>query len=165
MEQHQAKLTSVNEIPLEPNLPICDPHHHLWERPGDNYIVENLIRDISSGHNIVETVFIECRTGYRQGDPPEMRPVGETEFVQSVAQSSSGQSGKTKIAAGIVGFADLTLGKAVEPVLEAHIAAGKNRFRGIRHSSVWDASPEIQSSISTPRGLLLNPKFPHVLFE
>jgi predicted TIM-barrel fold metal-dependent hydrolase len=88
-----------------------------------------------------------------------MQPVGETEFVQGIAaQSESGQYGKTRVAAGIVGFADLTLGAAVKPVLEAHIATGKGRFRGIRHSSAWDASSDIRSAAKIPK-LLLDSKF------
>jgi len=89
-----------------------------------------------------------------------MQPVGETEFVQGIAaQSASGQYGITTIAAGIVGFADLTLGSAVVPVLEAHLAASRNRFRGIRHICVWDASADITSRRNLPEGLLLDAKF------
>jgi len=154
------------EEPIDPDLPICDPHHHLWdrpntpERPGSRYLLEELLQDTGGGHNIVQTVFVECRSMYRKDGPSEMQPVGETEFVQGIAaQSTSGQYGATLVAAGIVSFADLTLGVAVAPVLEAHIAASQNRFRGIRHSSAWDASSEITSYRSPPRGLLLDSKF------
>ncbi len=95
---------------------------------------------------------------YRKDGPREMQPVGETEFVQDIAvRTASGQYGPAAIAAGIVGFADLTLGTAVAPVLEAHIAAGKGRFRGIRNMSAWDASPDIRSFTNIPE-LLLDPK-------
>jgi len=154
------------EDPIDPDLPICDPHHHLWDRPGmpdrpgSRYLLEELLQDTGGGHNIIQTVFVECRSMYRKDGPNEMQPVGETEFVQGIAaQSASGQYGATLVAAGIVSFADLTLGSDVIPVLEAHIAAGQNRFRGIRHSSAWDASSEITSYRSPPRGLLLDPKF------
>ena len=154
------------EEPIDPDLPICDPHHHLWdrpntpERPGSRYLLEELLQDTGGGHNIVQTVFVECRSMYRKDGPSEMQPVGETEFVQGIAaQSTSGQYGATLVAAGIVSFADLTLGVAVAPVLEAHIAASQNRFRGIRHSSAWDASSEITSYRNPPRGLLLDSKF------
>jgi L-fuconolactonase len=162
----EAWLKLVTEDAIEPELPICDPHHHLWDRPaqqdrpGNRYLLEELLKDTGGGHNVVQTVFVECRSMYRQDGPEEMQPVGETEFVQGIAaQSASGQYGTTKVAAGIVSFADLTLGTAVEPVLEAHITASRNRFRGIRHSSVWDASPEIASYRNPPRGLLLDTKF------
>ncbi|HEY33506.1 MAG TPA: amidohydrolase family protein [Dehalococcoidia bacterium] len=151
---------------IEPELPICDPHHHLWDRtarddrPRNTYLLDELLEDIGDAHNIVQTVFVECRSMYRERGPEEMRPIGETEFVQGIAaQSASGQYGITRVAAGIVGHADLTLGAAVAPVLEAHIAASVNRFRGIRHSSVWDASPELTRYMSPPRGLLLDSKF------
>ena len=155
----------VEEI-IEPDLPICDPHHHLWDRaaredrPRDTYLLEELLQDIGDDHNIVKTVFVDCRSMYRQGGPEEMRCVGETEFVQGIAaQSASGQYGTTRVAAGIVSHADLTLGAAVAPVLEAHIAASVNRFRGIRHSTVWDDSPEITRYMSPPRWLLSDSKF------
>ncbi len=97
---------------------------------------------------------------YRKNGPQEMQPVGETEFVQCIAaQSASGQYGITTVAAGIVGFADLTLGTAVVPVLEAHLAASRNRFRGIRHTCAWDASADVTSRRSPPKGLLLDAKF------
>jgi L-fuconolactonase len=93
---------------------------------------------------------------YRATGPEEMRPVGETEFINGVAaMSASGIYGKTRHCAGIVGHADLTLGSRVEPVLAAHIRAGGDRFRGIRHITAWDADPSIRNpAYSPPRGLL-----------
>jgi len=143
------------EDPIDPDLPICDTHYHLWDRPNDRYLLEELLQDTGGGHHIVKTVFVDCRFMYRKSGPQEMQPVGETEFVQ---QSASGQYGMTTIAAGIVSFADLTLGTAVTPVLEAHIEAGKSRFRGIRHMSAWDASGDTRFQMHTPK-LLLDPKF------
>ena len=155
MTQSNAAIETI----LEPELPICDPHHHLWDFPGARYFLEELTEDISGGHNIVSTVFVECNAKYRTDGPLEMQPVGETEFVQGIAdQSATGKHGPTAVAAGIVGFADLTLGDAVAPVLEAQIEAGKNRFRGIRHISAWDANPDMRSFAANP-ALLLEPKF------
>ena len=144
---------------LEPELPIVDPHHHLWERPGWRYMPEDLLLDINSGHNIVATVFIEARSMYRAQGPEEMRPVGETEFVNGVAaMGASGNYGKTKICAGIVGHVDLTLGSRVEPVLSALMRAGGERFRGIRHGVSWDADPAIVSPASPVHAGLLRDK-------
>jgi len=158
--EHEAWLMLTTEDPIDPGLPICDPHHHLWDHPGNRYLIEELLQDTGGGHNIVQTVFVECRSMYKKDGPDEMRPVGETEFVQGIAaQSASGQYGTTRVAAGIVGHADLTLGAAVAPVLEAHIAASSNRFRGIRHSSTWDASADVRSYMNPPKGLLLDPRF------
>lgn len=161
MSRERAKwLALITEDPIDPDLPICDPHHHFWDRPGDRYLLDELLQDIGDGHRITETVFVECSSMYRKDGPTNMRPVGETEFVQGIAaQSASGQYGNTRIAAGIVGFADLTLGDEVTDVLESHIEASKNRFRGIRHSSCWDESPEIRSYKNSPKGLLADPKF------
>ena len=155
----EAWLNLTAEDPIDPDLPICDPHHHLWDRPNSRYVLEELLKDTGGGHNIVQTVFVECRSAYRSDGPEEMKPIGETEFVESIAsRSAGGQYGATRAAAGIVGFADLTLGAAVRPVLEAHTAASRDRFRGIRHISAWDGSPDIRSSVGTA-GLLLDPKF------
>ena len=76
-------------------------------------MLDDLLADTNSGHNIVATVFVQCRSMHRATGPEEMRPVGETEFVNGVAaMSASGHYGKTKICAGIVGHADLRLGGA-----------------------------------------------------
>src|SRR5204863_814779 len=112
-------------------------------------LLEELLADLGTGHNVVATVFLECRSMYRAGGPPEFRPVGETEFVAGIgAMSDSGNYGKTRVAAGIVGYADLTLGDRVEPILLAHLCAGGGRFRGVRHSAGYDASPIIGNSRS-----------------
>jgi L-fuconolactonase len=132
---------------LDPDVPIIDTHHHLWDRPDHRYLLDELLADLRTGHNVVATVFVECHAMYRAGGPAEMRPVGETEFVTGIAaMSDSGLYGPTRVGAGIVGFADLTLGDRVEPVLQAQIRAGGGRFRGVRHSAAWDADEVIGNS-------------------
>jgi L-fuconolactonase len=132
---------------IEPELAIVDTHHHLWDLPGNRYLLPELLDDLRSGHNIVATVFNECHSMYRAGGPVEMRPVGEVEFVNGVAaMSASGIYGPTKIAAGIVGFADLTVGDRAAAVLEAQITAGGGRFKGVRFGAAWDADPIIGNS-------------------
>ena len=140
------------EETLEPEIPICDPHHHFWdfrsERiPYQRYLLHELAADINSGHNVTSTVFVEARSMYRAGGPEEMRPVGEVEFVQGLAAASaSGLYGPGRAAASIVGHANLNLGDGVKPVLEALQAASPNRFRGIRHSVTWDPHPEVENT-------------------
>lgn len=132
------------ETPLEPDLPIIDTHHHLWERGRYRYLLHEFLADADCGHNIVATVFEECHSMYRADGPEHMRVVGETEFVAGVAaMSRSGRYGPTKVAVGIVGAADLTLGDAVEEVLTEQVRAGGGRFRGVRHSGSWDDDPII----------------------
>ena len=119
MTERDTKENEAQETAIDPELPICDPHHHFWDRNGNRYLIDDLVADTSGGHNIVSTVFVECRSMYRKDGPEEMRPVGEIEFVRGIAaQSASGQYGPTAIAAAIVGHADLTLGAAVAPVPE-----------------------------------------------
>ena len=145
-------LALTEEPTLEPDLPICDPHHHFWDYrleriPYQRYLLHELADDINSGHNVRSTVFIEARSMYRADGPEEMRPVGEVEFVQGLAvASASGLYGPGRAAAAIVGHANLNLGEGVAPVLEALQAASPNRFRGIRHSVTWDPHPEIENT-------------------
>ena len=137
------------EAALEPDLPIIDPHHHLWDTPArGRYLLEELLQDIGArdngGHNIVATVFLECRSMYRKDGPAEMAPVGEVEFVNGIAaMSASGAYGPCRVAEAIVSHADLMLGARVREVLEAEIAAGGGRFRGIRHGASHDPHPAI----------------------
>ena len=140
------------EAIIEPDLPIIDPHHHLWDRAGNRYLLDELMADISGGHNVLATVFIECSSMYRASGPRETAPIGETEFVNGVAaMSASGTYGLARACDGIVSFADLMLGDRVEDVLQEHIRAGGERFKGIRHAAAWDPSEQIAQSHTKPR--------------
>ena len=144
-------LALTQEPTLEPEIPICDPHHHFWdfrsERiPYQRYLLHELAADVNCGHNVRSTVFIEARSMYRPDGPVELRPVGEVEFVQGLAAAAAtGLYGPCRAASGIIGHADLKLGDRVEPVLQALQAASPNRFRGIRHTVTWDPHPEIEN--------------------
>ena len=154
-------LAQHSEEIIDPARPIVDPHHHLWDRGGLRYMIEDMAADIASGHNIIATVYVDCRSMYRANGPEAFRPVGEVEFANGVAaMSASGGYGKAQINAGIVSHANLLLGDAAKGILEAEIVAGNGRFRGIRHSSAWDAEPEVAGMYATrPQGLLLDPTF------
>lgn len=163
--RNQAWLAKTPEAALEPELPICDPHHHLWDlRPGavqERYLLDEMLDDLSGGHNVVSTVFIECGAMFKADGPEAYRCVGETEFVNGIAaMSASGRYGTSRIAAGIVGTVDLRIGDAAAGVLDAQIAAGGGRFRGIRRGAFWHASPEIENHrTQPPEGLLLRDDF------
>jgi predicted TIM-barrel fold metal-dependent hydrolase len=146
---------------LDLQRPIVDPHHHLWDRGGQRYLVEEMVDDIASGHNIIATVYVEARSMYRASGPEAFRPVGEVEFANGVAaMSASGGYGPAAICAGIVGHANLLLGDGARAVLEAEMIAGNGRFRGIRHSAAWDADADVAGMYATrPKGLLLDPTF------
>jgi len=152
---NQQWLQLTVEEPLEPALPICDPHHHLWDhvtgRVAPRYLLDELLEDVGSGHNVVSTVFIECGAMYRRDATEAMRPVGETEFVNGIAaMSASGLYGPARLAAGIVGTANLRMGKGVGEVLDAQIAAGAGRFRGIRRSAARDDDPAVPRHRTAP---------------
>ena len=164
---------------LDPDLPIVDPHHHLWDQrnyatptvaehpfmtaiaDARRYLLHELLADTGSGHNVRATVFVECGAMYRADGPVELRPVGETEFVNGVAaMSASGLYGETRACAGIVSKADLLLGDAVKPVLEAHIKAGGGRFRGIRNSASHNDDKEVLGPLNrVEAGLYLDATF------
>ena len=154
-------LARRTEAVLEPDLPIVDPHHHLWDRPGWRYMLDDLLADTNSGHNIVGTVFVQCRSMHRASGPEAFRPVGETEFCNGVAaMSASGGYGTTKVNAGIVGHVDLRNGALSAEVLEAHIRAGGGRFRGIRHITAYDNDPTLMNpAYPMPKGLMFDAKF------
>jgi len=159
-----APTESKPESILEPDLPIIDPHHHLWDWPpalfanrpvpqhgfdavirrAMRYLLPELLTDLNTGHNIRATVFVQCGAMYRADAPDAFKPVGETEFVNGVAaMCASGTYGAVRACAGIVGHVDLTAGTVVSAVLEAHLKAGGDRFRGIRHSASYDADSNV----------------------
>ena len=169
------------EVILDPELPIIDPHHHLWDRSAgdtDNplppkhgfeamlrrvprYLFPELLADMNSGHRVIGTVYMECGAMYRQDGDLAFRPVGETEFVNGVAaMSASGIYGEARACAGIVGHVDMTLGDRARAVLEAQIAAGGGRFRGIRHSAASDPDPAVLGPLARREpGLYLSSAF------
>jgi len=154
-------LALVKEDALDAELPIIDPHHHLWDHPDNRYVAPDFLTDTASGHNIRQSVFVECLSKYRDGGPDAFKPVGETEYVRELAeQSDANAPSGTKVATGIVGFVDLTLGDAADPVLAAHVESGGGRFRGIRHASSWDASSAVRNAhTQPPAGLLSDTRF------
>ncbi len=162
---NHAWLAQVRESALEPDLPICDPHHHLWKlREGATqpcYMLDEILADVSGGHNIVSTVFIECGARFRQDGPEAFRCIGETEFVNAIARmSASGNYGPTKIAAGIIGTCDLRIGDMAADVLDAQIEAGNGRFRGIRLGALWHKMPNVRNHrINPPEHMLLHEDF------
>jgi predicted TIM-barrel fold metal-dependent hydrolase len=164
------------EQALEPDLAICDPHHHLYG-PGSifygPYGAADLRRDFGA-HRVLRTVFIETQTGYRpSGSLLSLAPVGETEWVIE-------ETAEDDLVQGIIGFADLMLGDAVGDVVDAHTEAAAGRFRGVRFRESnfnqpkpppgWLASAEFRKGIRQleKRDLLLelfvlSPDLPEVL--
>ncbi|HVZ09572.1 amidohydrolase family protein [Rhodopila sp.] len=151
------------EAALEPALPIIDPHHHFWDSPHrGHYLLPELLDDIGGGHNIVSTVFLECRAMYRKDGPREMAALGEVEFVAGLAaMSASGGYGPCRVAEVIIGGGDLSVGARVRELLEAEIIAAGGRLRGMRHGVAWDSHEEIYkyASRTVPLHQVMDPKF------
>lgn len=154
---------AMPEPALESDLPIVDSHMHLWHRDnGHRYFVEDFTKDlISSEHNVEATVFIEAHAMYRSTGPQHLRCVGETEFAVGMAAiAASGIYSHAQVAAGIVGYADLTLGDRTHETLLAHMEVGRGRFKGVRQSAKWDADPVVCGQVSADGpGLYRDPAF------
>ena len=154
-------LDKRHEEIIEPELPIIDPHHHLWDRPGYRYLFPELLADVGSGHNIRATCYEQAREMYRADGPEELKSLGETQFVSGVsAMSASGKYGPTRCITGIIGFVDLRLGSRAKGILERHIAISDGRLRGIRNGSTWSDDPTLKTfTAGGPPGLLLDSGF------
>ena len=163
-------LKRIREDVIDPEQRIIDPHHHLWPKTTEgsanvkrlrlyNYMLEDFWQDTSSGHNVTDSVYIECSEFFWNSEKEHLNPVGETEHIKGLAQLSHKNSTKTSIS-GIIGHANLLLGKDVNEVLERHIDIGGNLFKGIRHAGSWDPSDKINNSHhNPPRDMYLMKEF------
>jgi L-fuconolactonase len=154
----EAWLAKNHESIIEPDLPIIDPHHHIWDRNDETYLLAELLRDTDTGHDIRATVFIQCASMYDMAEEPARRSLGETRFMTDVAKAA--ETEKTRACAGIVGLVDLTLGDRVKPLLEEHVAVSGGRFKGVRNRTAWDPAPRVRSNLEiAPPGPLHDPAF------
>ncbi len=156
-----AWLLQRQEEVLQPDVPIIDAHHHLWDRPQSRYLFDEFARDLAAGHRITASVYVQCRSMLRSRGPEAMKPVGEVEFASGVAAMfESGGSGAGRACAAIIGGADLTLGRELADVLEAMLLVSDGRLRGVRNPLAWHASDHVRSSpILPPRDLLSSRAF------
>jgi L-fuconolactonase len=152
-------LARLSEEIIDPTLPIIDAHHHLWEVRGYNYLLDDLLADLDSGHNVEATVFVQCGYAYRSAGPEHLRPAGETERIAAIGDEAARRRPACRINAAIIGFADLRLGAEVDAVLEEHIGAAAGRFRGIRMISALDDAVTRHLLPPPPKKLLADPAF------
>lgn len=148
-------LNQVIETVIEPDLPIVDPHHHLWPNgTGMGYGLEELKADTTDGHRIINTVFVECGAVYDRRSSDPFACVAETAYVAGEAERDPDH-----LIAGIVAKADLRSDHLAE-ILDAHTEAGLGRFRGIRHALAFAHHPEVLSIPGRgPEGLAYDPDF------
>jgi L-fuconolactonase len=158
---NQAWLDQHVEAPLDPQLPIIDPHHHLWDAPKPRYLLDEVLADFQTGHNVVGSVFVECRAMYRAEGEKDLKSLGETQFAGGIAaMSGSGAYGATRVCEAIVGYVDLRLGDRVKGILEKHLAVSDGRLRGIRNIIAWHENPKVRStSVPYPKDMLDDPGF------
>jgi predicted TIM-barrel fold metal-dependent hydrolase len=154
-------LAKHQEEIIEPDLPIVDPHHHLWDRPNNRYLFAELLEDVGSGHNIRATMFEECREMYRADGPQDWKSLGETEFVNGIAaMSASGKYGRTRCCAGIIGNVDLRLGGRAREILAKHVEVTGGRFKGIRNGATWHSDERLAIYCSgAPEGMYRQANF------
>lgn len=144
------------EAAIEPDLPIVDAHHHLWDISGWEYMLPDYLADLRSGHNVKASVFAQCYSMFRASGPRELRSLGETEFANgAAAMASSGIYGDVRICDGIVGYVNLLFGRGIGAVLEKHVAAAGGRFKGIRYITSWSDDKEVHPSAKGPPPHLL----------
>ena len=151
----RAWLERYVEDVIWPALPTIDAHHHLWVENEVPYLLDDIAADVADGHRIVATVFVQAHYGYDQHGPAHLAPVGETRKVAAIANEALCRGMPTRVAAGIVGFVDLTLGDLVDDVLDAHVAAANGSFRGVRHS--------VSNDPAFPKGIVIRPAAAHML--
>jgi predicted TIM-barrel fold metal-dependent hydrolase len=158
-EPNLAWLARQTEDILAPALPIIDPHHHLWDRAGNEYYLDELLTDTAGGHNIIATVFLLCNWAFRKDGAEALRPVGETEAVMKIVREAERRGVPTKVCAGIVAYADLCLGDRVDEVLEAHRAAAEGHLRGVRYVTARDEGFVASIAPPPPARLMSDSRF------
>ncbi len=158
-----------DETILDPDLPIVDSHIHLFDLPGNRYMVDDYLEDAQGGHNVLAAIYCETQTFARTDGPEHMRPLGEVEFANGVAaMTSTGRYGKCFVGAGIIGHANLTFGAQIGELLDRCMAAAPDRYRGIRHVTLDYPDERPYQFIMTyrpPSGILENPNVPAALAE
>ncbi|WP_170235335.1 amidohydrolase family protein [Verticiella sediminum] len=156
--------TTARETAIEPAFPIVDPHHHLFNTASDKlyYRMEDLAADLSGGHRVLGTVYVEAYSaGWRKDGPEAYRSVGEVERIVGLTEQPLPMSwGSSHIAAGIVSSVDLAAGDDIAPVLAAHKEAGVGRLRGVRHHTAYDSGSvgSLNKHQPSPQ-LMAEPKF------
>lgn len=156
IELREDWLAQVSEDILDPDLEIVDPHHHLWRHGDAVYELDELQRDTGAGHNVVQTIYIECRSYYDKQAEPHMCSVGETAEVARKAGTIP--AGRAQID-GIVAHADLRHPE-LNAIIDAHETAGQGRLVGFRHAGARDSEPEkLMIPGRGDKGLYADPDF------
>lgn len=150
-----------DETILDPEMPIVDAHVHLVHRPDLNYMLDDLIADLSAGHRIAATVYIENGSMYRTTGPELLRSLGEIEYANGLgAMGASGVFGPTRFCAAIVGYAPVDKGDSVAELLDRALAVAPDRLRAVRQMAFFHPSEIFQSlPLGFPEGILSSASF------
>jgi predicted TIM-barrel fold metal-dependent hydrolase len=147
---------------LGPDLPIIDSHHHLFLRPAIRYLFDDFLKDVTSGHRVVASVYVEAHGMVRPDGPVMMRPLGEIEFANGAgAMAASGLFGDCRVCAAIVGHADLRFGAAIGEYLDRALERAPERLRGVRQVTIEDPSEAAYRFVPVrpPTGVMQHPNF------
>lgn len=163
------RLEGRDEPILDPDLPIVDSHHHLFDLPGNRYMLDDYLEDTGAGHRVVASVYCETQAFARKDGPEWMRPIGEVEFANGVgAVAASGAEGECRVAAGIIGHANLTFGAKIGALLDRCLETAPDRFRGVRHVTIDypdDRPFKFVMTYRPPAGVMEHENFPLGLAE
>ena len=153
----------ADEPILDPDMPIIDTLHHLFDRGALRFMLEDYLACAAMGHRILATVYVETQAMARRDGPAALRPLGEVEFASGMAaMAASGVYGTCRVAAGIIGHADMTLGDEIAPLLDRAMAVSPERFRGVRQIALAHPDPNVLRFLTNkpPADLLKHPNFP-----
>ena len=160
------RLEGRDEPILDPEIRIVDSHHHLFDLPGNRYMLDDYLADVAAGHNVVASVYCETQAFSRKHGPEWLRPLGEVEFANGVAAQTA--DGPCHVAAGIIGHANMTFGSRIGELLDRCLATAPDRFRGVRHVTVEypdDRPFRYVMTYKPPAGILDSEGFPLALAE
>jgi L-fuconolactonase len=155
-----AWLLQVEEDVIDADRLIIDAHHHLWDQHDSRYLLDDVAADVADGHRIFATICVEAHHGNQTAAVDYLAPVAETEKIAAIAAAAQERGLWTDISAGIIAYADLTLGERLDAVLDAHEVAADKRLKGIRHSVSRDRHfPDGIAFRAASEGLLADPLY------
>lgn len=132
---------------------FIDPHHHLWDRGGERYLVDEFSVDLAVVGSPEGTVYVECLNSYRESGSKHLRSLGEAQFFVDLIRDPD--SALRNIVTGFVGNGDLALGHDLADVLDGYADIAGESFRGVRYCVAWDKDERIHTAFETHRGMLL----------
>ena len=112
-------------------------------------MLEDMVDTLCPGHNVIATVYVDCRSMYRAGGR-SVSPGGVSNSPMRCRDERSGGYGKAQINAAIVSHANMLLGDAAKGVLEARSSPATAASHP--PPSAWDSSPRSPACMRRAEG-------------